>query len=319
MKSIALLTAIKGQWYGYWFAEGPGIGFAVFRIAIGGVLLLYHAPRIFYIRELYTTEGYLFPFYQFFLLHLPFPTPLVAFILYAFLIGSIIALVIGYHTRTATVVILFLHSYFSLLERFSTKAYGAILMIYLLLMIFAPIGAWLSLDERKRRARNVGDDSVVASPLVSLTFQRLMLWQLAAIYFFNALSKLFLGGWGWFDGTYLTNIYRDTGGFVRPFAAALSDAVISNIPFPVFSLLGTVILGGLFFMAFGLLRRDDRPYAIAFGLFYHSFVMATTVVPYVFTLLMFSIYLIAIEPETWGRWWERYHRWRTGGRVSPTK
>jgi len=73
-------------------------------------------------------------------------------------------------------------------------------------------------------------------------------------------------------------------------------------------ILGNLIIAGLLFMSLGLLSKRDRKYAIAFGVIYHSVALVTLKVPAVFSLLMFSLYLIAIEPDTWERWWHKLQK-----------
>ncbi len=293
---------IKNSWNTYWFARVAPIGFALFRIAFGLVLLLYHVPRLWYVSELYTRDGYLFPMRLFFVLHLPvlsFPWILLFNII---LILAIIFFIVGYKTRYAAVIIFVLHTYLSLLERFSTKGYGTIMIIYSLLIIWSPCAESFSVDAAIKRFRRIIKGASVhersSYSRVPVTMQRIMLWQLADIYFFNALSKLIWGGQGWFNGQHLLNIYRDTENFARPFALPFLS-VFKSLPIA----LGTLIPSTVLFIAFGLMRRNERPYAIMFGIIYHLFALITTTVPYVFTFLIFSLYIIAIEPEVWERWW----------------
>ena len=310
--SISIFFRMKHRWIGYWFSQTSPIGFAVFRIAFGLVLLLYHVPRLWYIGELYTKKGYLFPMHLFFVLHLLIPSYSLAVALNIVLVSVIIFLILGYKTRFFAIIVFILHTYFSLLERFSTKGYGAIMIIYAFLLIFSPIGEVLSVDSMRKRfqtfIKNSKEDFSYAR--VSITMQRIMLWQLAEIYFFNVSSKILNGGWGWFNGQNMLNIYRDTETFARPFVLPFLEILK---PLPI--LLGFFIPGTLLFIAIGLVRAQDRPYAIALGISYHLFALFTTTVPYVFTFLMFSLYIIAIEPETWERWWwklmRRYEKKRT--------
>ena len=300
-----IFSRIRQRWSDYWFSETTPVGYGVFRIAFGLVLLLYHVPRLWYIPELYTRAGYVFPMPLFFVLHLPIPSFGFAALLNVILICAIIFFIFGYKTRISAIVIFALHTYFSLLERFSTKGYGSIMIIYALLLIFSPCGEFLSVDSMRKRSRSFMKNPrvIFTYSRVPITMQRIMLWQLAEIYFFNTLSKLSVGGWNWFNGKNVLNIYRDTEIFARPFVLPLLEAFK---PLPV--ILGILIPGTLFFIAFGLLRRNDRPYAIAFGIFYHVFALVTTTVPYVFTFLMLSLYIIAIEPDVWERWWSRFIR-----------
>ena len=131
---------ISQRWSDYWLSETTPVGYALFRIALGLVLLTYHVPRLWYIRELYTDTGYLFPMHLFFVLHLPIPSFVFAVFLNVVLICAIFSFLLGYKTKFSAITIFTLHTYFSLLERFSTKGYGSIMIIYALLLIFSPCG-----------------------------------------------------------------------------------------------------------------------------------------------------------------------------------
>lgn len=308
MNMIPAFSSLKKRWIRYWFAPVAPIGFAMFRIAFGLILLLYHMPRLWHIGALYTKAGYLFPIHLFFVLHLPLPSFVAALILNIVLLAAIASFILGYKTKCCAVIIFALHAYFSLLERFSTKGYGQIMIIYALLLIWSPSGEFLSIDAVIKRFRRIMKGGLlrerIAHTRVPVTMQRIMLVQLVQIYSFNVLSKFFTGGWNWFNGQNVLSIYRDTAGFARPFVIPILNAFR---PLPI--LLGILIPGMLLFIACQLLRRDDRPYAIICGVIYHGFALVTTTVPYVFTFLMFSLYVIAIEPDVWERWWSRLTRY----------
>lgn len=299
-----LLIRCEKKWNEYWYREASSIGYAFFRIGFGLVLLFLHIPRLWYIAELYTSEGFLYPMRQFTLLHLPIPSFFAAAILNGILILAIICFTVGYRTKISTAIVLLLHLYLTMLERFSTKGYGAIISIYLFLLLFAPSGSFLSIDYLRNRMRQwvsgIMDMRGVRPPRTRVTLQRVMLWQLSFIYFFNVVAKLSSGGLGWFTGVHVARIYEDTDMFARPFASAIFAHMGWLTP-----LMGFGIMGMLFFISIGLLRREEQMYAIMFGVGYHSFSLFTTTVPFVFSLLMFSLYLIAIDPDRWDAWWRR--------------
>lgn len=298
------LSHKSARWNEYWFSETSGIGYACFRIVFGVVLLFFHIPRLFYIGQLYTREGFLYPMHQFILLHLPVPSFFFAVIINSILIFVIICFIVGYRTKIATVIILLLHFYLTLLENFSTKGFGTIMTIYLCLLLFSPSGSFLSVDNFRNQMRQwklKGTDAFsAAQPRVRVTLQRVMLWQLALIYLFNAASKLYKGGMGWFTGQQLLRIYSHTHEFARPWASFVFSYLGPVSPF-----FGFLVIGTLIFIGLGLLRRDEQLYAIAFGVGYHLVTLLTTTVPYVFPFLMFSLYVIAIDSGQWDMWWNR--------------
>lgn len=294
---------IVSAWRNYWFSSESSVGFAIFRVAFGFILLLYHAPRLFYIRDLYTAEGYLVPMDLFHALALPIPNFPVAIALNIVLHFSILSFIVGYRTRLSTAVLLALHSYLSLLEYFSTIGMGAIISIYLFLLLVSPAGTFLSLDFALRRYREIMNafskiDEGMTPPQVPITMQRLMLWQLATIYFFNVLAKLQQGGWGWFTGRELWDIYSDTEYLTYTFVHTFIEKVLFILPnVTIMTIIGLSLLG------VGILIPSLRPYAIFFGIIYHTVALFTLRVPITFSLLMISLYLITIEPRTWETWW----------------
>lgn len=301
-----LYSQLKDFWIRYWFLEKSSVGWAAFRVAFSIVLLIYHVPRFFYIKELYTPAGFLFPSRLLSIFYLLIPNFGWAIILNIVLAVAIICFLIGYRTRTSAVIIFLLHTYLSLLENFSMRGFGQIMIVYTFLFIFSPAGAFFSIDYAKKRVlsfkNNKVSDIKTDSPLVSLTMQRIMLWQLASIYFFNVITKILHGGLRWLSGINIFYLYQDTQAYAREFMLPLMEFLK-----PVLPILGNIIIAGLIFMPLGLLSKRDRKYAIAFGVIYHGFALITIKVPPVFSLLMFSLYLIAIEPDTWERWW---HNWQ---------
>ena len=293
---------IKEFWIAYWFREKSSVGWAVFRIAFSIILIIYPAPRFFYIKELYTRSGFLFPHRIFSALHLPVPNYELAIILNIILFASIICFFFGYRTRTAAILIFLLNGYLSLLENFSMRGFGQMIIVYSFLFMFSPAGAFFSVDYAKKRAlflKNTAfSDTQTDSPLVPLTMQRIMLWQLVSIYFFNVISKIQHGGLRWLSGINLFYLYHDTKIYAREFTVPLIELLK-----PVLPILGNIIIAGLLFMPLGLLSKRDRKYAIAFGVMYHGIALITLKVPLVFSLLIFSLYLIVIEPDTWEKWW----------------
>lgn len=300
------LNKAKTAWHAYWFAEASSIGFAVFRIALGLFLLLYHTPRLFYVRELYTNDGYIVPVDFFRALSLPIPDFPTALFLNTILNLAILSVIAGYKTRLALFATFVLHTYFISLEYFSTVGMGPILMIYILLLMVSPAGAFLSIDYIRRHFKKLRYGviemfNVVEPPRVSITMQRIMLWQLASIYFFNTLSKLKHGTW--FNGDALRLIYLNVGegtyAFMPPVVKKI-DWLLPNIEI--------MIIVGLFLLGVGLLIPFLRPYALFFGIIYHGIALLTIYVAVTFSLLMFCLYVTAVEPSTWERWWGYFQK-----------
>lgn len=286
------------HWENYWFAKVPATSFAISRIAFGLILLLYHTPRLPFIRELYTKDGYLVPLDLFRTFQLPIPDFGTAMFLNITLQAAIISFIVGYRTRAATFTVLILHTYFSLLEYFSTGGFGAIMVIYLILFLFAQAGVFLSIDFARSHWQKGTLRPILktVSPLVPVTMQRIMLWQLAAIYFFNVLSKLKYGSW--LDGRELWYI-MNSGEGIFPFISTLADKIEYALPH-----IGIVVIIGFFLLGVGILIPVLRPYALTFGIIYHVIAFIIVERTMMFSLTMIALYTVAVEPSTWHRWWE---------------
>lgn len=158
---------------------------AVMRIVLATALLWDAGNRWFYVVELYSTEGFLFPAFPASSIQ-PFAFgPLTTVILASLLVVLLGMLVIGWHSRFCAIVVLGLMAWFALIDAAATLTkYTAISFHLLLLMSFAQPGGVWSVDAWWRKRRQVG------IPLASAWPRMLVRLLVASIYLGAAVTKI---------------------------------------------------------------------------------------------------------------------------------
>ena len=245
------------KWDQYWFSQEPVIGIAFYRIFFGIGVLIYHFPRLFFVSDLYTSAGFMWPQQPILWKPIALIAPLSVGIAYGCNIALILAaisFVLGYRTRLSAGIIFIIHTYLVLLENFSTNSIAAFISIFALLFIFSPAGEFLSLDAKKK----YGTPIPAAVPVASGTVRKVMVWQIALIYIGNALMKLAYGLKVWITGDIIIWALQDT-----QWSQHWAHAIVSSIQIPLRVL---IILGFVqfIFLGVGLLFSKTRPYAIVF-------------------------------------------------------
>jgi hypothetical protein len=167
------------------FAPESPRPWAMMRIVLAAALLWEILPRWPYAVELYSTAGFSFP---------AFPTawfqpeplgPLLTIILHSTLVGVLVMLLLGWHTRLSSFAAFCLIGWFALLDAAGTLTkYTAISLHLLLLMTFAQPGAVWSIDRIGSRRWNR------AIPLNSHWPGTLVRLLVASIYLGAAITKI---------------------------------------------------------------------------------------------------------------------------------
>lgn len=296
----ARLKMLAGAWNDHWFATEPAIGLALFRVAFGASVALFHVPRVPFITDLYTPAGFMAPMGPASWLPLiqPLPFP-AAYALHIFLFAAITALILGYWTRTAAATVFAVHTYLMLLERFSADGAAQIIAIFSLLLACSPAGGYLSLDALRAH----GSAAPTPIPRLPDTLRRVMVWQVAIIYISNAMLKVASGFTPWITGNAMVWLLSDTV-WSQPWAR---QAAI-RFPGPLRGLTAVAFVSFLF-LGVGLLWRKTRPYAMVFGLSWHLVAFALTILSPAW-LVIVSAYVLLVEPATWERYWIRFRRGR---------
>lgn len=297
MRLSQIFLPLRKRWNAYWFSEEPVVGLSLFRIAFGISALIYHAPRIIYIPELYTSAGFIWPREPASWLSVIFPLSLpAAYLLNAILFLALIALVIGYRTRVAAILAFATHTYLVLLENFGTNSIANQISIYLLLLAFSHAGEFLSFDAWRRRRTPIPSPIPVRSRAVP----QLMIWQLASMYISNAMMKIHFGFFNWITGNII--VWGLMGEWGQPWAYPLIKNI--ELTFRFFVATGFIIY---LFQGFLILFRKTRPYAIVFGLSWHWVTLAFTTISPAW-LAWVSVYILLVKPETWRNLFEEWRR-----------
>lgn len=294
MKQVrSYIKQFGALWQRYWFSPEPVIGLALFRVAFGASVLIYHLPRFPYIADLYTPIGFMAP--QNWISWLPSIRPLSPLAAYAaniLLLAAILALMFGYRTRLAAFLTFAIHSYLILVEYLVADGLSQIIAIFSLLLAFSPAGEYFSLDAWKK----LGTPAPDPLPRRPGTLSQIMIWQLALIYIATAMAKIVHGFRDWVSGDIIIWLFQNTQWsqpWVWPLAIRFEGSLrlATEVFFFAFLLLGI-----------GLLWRRTRPWAAAFGLLWHLIIFATTIISPGWLALV-SVYLLLIEPATWERSW----------------
>ncbi|HWN27442.1 MAG TPA: HTTM domain-containing protein, partial [Actinomycetospora sp.] len=169
--------------------------------------------------------------------------------------------------------------------------------------IFAPAGEALSLD-RWRRAR----DTFWEFPLRAPWALRLMQIQLSVIYLSTVWEKL--QGSRWRDGTAVSYALRIGDVHRFPTPAFLADSVLMSEVMTF----GTLVVE--LSLAIFVWNRTLRPWVLALGVSLHLSIELSMMVGF-FSLLMLTLYLAFLPPETASRlvlWVRRWTRRRVSQR-----
>ncbi len=202
------------------------------------------------------------------------------------LIVSAVALVVGWHTRPAAWLVVFLLIVLQRRDVYVLNSGDLLLRELAFYVALMPAGELWSLDARRRGT---------SAPRAPWGL-RLMQLQLSAVYFFSVVAKLH--GSSWQDGTAVGKAVQleDLQRFVIPQWAATSVTVSSALTY------GTLLAEG--FLVFGLWLPKTRWYAMAVGVAIHLGIEATLLIGW-FSLTIISCYLAFVPAATLHRWHDR--------------
>lgn len=280
------------------FARRPVAGLAVFRIALGAVILSRWLPRWPHVRELYAEGAFLLPWGYFPRLGLPHLSYPWAFLLFTLLITATVALTVGYRTRAAAAAVLVLLMYFVPANTVFSCAVDRMSIISVFFLAFSPAGRACSVDRalelarRRREGPQKPPSGMLAAPMGPLWTQRMIALSFVLLYVFAPFYKLGIDGWSYLNGEALGYAVRRWQ-FTTPASEFLGGQ-------PVVRML--MACGGVFgewFIAVGLFVRRLRPWAIALGMMLHGVILFTVLIPMELSLIMMASYILFIEPETW--------------------
>lgn len=170
--------------------------------------------------------------------------------------------------------------------------------IYLMMVASAflsltPCGRSYSVDRLRAVLKAEREGASPPAEFGNLGGQRLIVLQMAAIYFWGAVNKTgphFLSG----DRLEAIFMWAHSG---RP----LESLFLS----PTFLIVGSVAAVAVeYFLAFGILVRGLRPIAVPLGLAFHAALFVTLPLA-TFSISMFVLYLAVLDPDVVHRWIDR--------------
>lgn len=284
----------------FFFRRERPYALALFRIVLPVVLLIDVLPRLFHVRELYSSDGAPAPLWEAYGVAnmLPIPSPTWAMALYCAMVFCLITSCIGWKTRFSLFALVLLYPYFSVLDTLSTVTkFRAVATHLLLLLAVSDCGAAWSIDSWGQRK----------VPRVSAWPRRLIQLFIGIVYLGAAGTKTYVPAY--FDGDQLTFWMLTNVNFPNPVGEYLSQ-----FPFVVLTSAYLTLFWEVTFI-FLSWKGWSRVAVISIGIAFHIMTILMLGL-LIFPLLFCSVYLTFLHEEeartvgqTVGRWFRWRPRW----------
>ena len=181
-------ASIQKSWHNFFFREIPPHGLALIRIALGLFLLVYWCVYLPRVVMLFSKDGIVIPYSDSTLLTPPSAS--VAFAIYTAMLIPITALLLGWHMRTARILLCVAMLYYWLLSfHHFPSSYNRIILFVTFIIAMSGADKTLSLRMRQSRGSWSASEMVAAWPL------RILAIQITALYLGVGLQKAYLPGW----------------------------------------------------------------------------------------------------------------------------
>jgi hypothetical protein len=280
------LPAIGKSWQGFWFGPQPMYTLGLVRIAFGALAVLWTLWLFPLLYEMFGTNGIApqRPSYAYtwgvFDLWSSNPAVLLG---WALLLAASIALMVGWHSRFAAIVVFVLILSFQRRDPWFFNAGDAVVRIEALFLALSPCGAALSLDQRRRTGSFWSAQTLPNWPI------RLIQVQMSIIYVASVQTKL--AGQTWLDGTAVS------------YALRLQD--MQRIPVPDWLTTNASLMNAatwatvLVELALGVLvwNKRCRPWVLAAGVLLHLGIDLNIEIG-IFSYAMLVLYVAWIAPAT---------------------
>jgi hypothetical protein len=280
------LPAIATSWQGFWFGPQPLYTLGLVRIAFGALATLWTLWLLPLLFEMFGTNGIaptkpsLANTWGIFDLFATNPAILAGWVL---LLVASIALMVGWHSRLAAVLVFILILSFQRRDPWFFNAGDAVVRIEALFLAISPCGAALSLDQRRRTGSFWTAQTLPTWPI------RLIQVQMSIIYVVCVQTKL--SGQTWLDGTAVS------------YALRLKD--MQRLPVPDWittnpTLMNAATWGTLATeLALGVLiwNTRARPWVLAAGVMLHLGIDLNIEIG-IFSYAMLVMYVAWINPTT---------------------
>ncbi|WP_375488831.1 HTTM domain-containing protein [uncultured Mycobacterium sp.] len=279
-------VAAAENWRTFWFRSQPAYTLGLVRIAFGAVALGWTLSLLPDLHELFGPHGIapqqpagsfqwgLFAIWN---------SDRALLIGWAVLLNCSLALMIGWHSRLAALVVFVLILSFEHRNPSVWNSGDLLVRLEALFLALSPCGAALSLDQRRSTGMFWSAQQRPQWPV------RLMQLQLSLIYLASALSKL--NGSAWPEGTAVS------------YALRLQDMLLVPAPrwFANNALLMNAATWGTLAVEFSVAilvwNPRLRPWVLAAGVVMHTMIMIAVAVGF-FSLAMFVLYLAFVPSET---------------------
>jgi hypothetical protein len=280
------LPAIGKSWQGFWFGPQPMYTLGLVRMAFGALAVLWTLWLFPLLYEMFGTNGIApqRPSYAYtwgvFDLWSSNPAVLLG---WALLLAASIALMVGWHSRFAAIVVFVLILSFQRRDPWFFNAGDAVVRIEALFLALSPCGAALSLDQRRRTGSFWSAQTLPNWPI------RLIQVQMSIIYVASVQTKL--AGQTWLDGTAVS------------YALRLQD--MQRIPVPDWLTTNASLMNAatwatvLVELALGVLvwNKRCRPWVLAAGVLLHLGIDLNIEIG-IFSYAMLVLYVAWIAPAT---------------------
>jgi len=280
------LPAIGKSWQGFWFGPQPMYTLGLVRIAFGALATLWTLWLFPLLFEMFGTNGVVphRPSFAYtwgvFDLWSSNPAVLIG---WALLLVSSIALMVGWHSRLAAILVFVLILSFQRRDPWFFNAGDAVVRIEALFLALAPCGAALSLDQRRRTGSFWSAQTLPNWPI------RLIQVQMSIIYVVCVQTKL--SGQTWLDGTAVS------------YALRLAD--MQRMPVPDWITTNAALMNAatwatlLVELALGVLiwNKRARPWVLAAGVLMHLGIDLSIEIG-IFSYAMMVMYVAWIAPAT---------------------
>jgi len=281
------MKAIARAWERFWFEPTSVATVAVVRIAFGFVAFGWTASLAPDLMSFFGRRGIIpvQPSNRFWIGVLsPAAPDWAVYLAWGLLLVAAACLVIGYHSRLASVIVFIGILSFERRNPFIFNAGDVLVRNLAFYVMLAPTGVALSLDAW-RRAR----DKLWEFPKRAPWAMRLIQIQLSVVYFATVWAKV--RGNDWNDGTAVSYALRltDLERFHVP------SFISTNLTLSNLATFGTLALE--LSIAFFVWNRKIRPWVLAGGVAMHLAIALNIMIGF-FTMAMFTAYLSFVPPET---------------------
>jgi hypothetical protein len=280
------LPAIATSWQGFWFGPQPMYTLGLVRIAFGALAVLWTLWLFPLLSEMFGTNGIAPqpPSYAYtwgvFDLWSSNPAVLGG---WALLLAASVALMVGWHSRLAAILVFVLILSFQRRDPWFFNAGDAVVRIEALFLALAPCGAALSLDQRRRTGSFWSAQTLPNWPI------RLIQVQMSIIYVTSVQTKL--TGQTWLDGTAVSYALRLQDMQRIP----VPDWLTTNAPLMNAATWATLLVE----LALGVLiwNKRARPWVLAAGVLLHLGIDLNIEIG-IFSYAMLVLYVAWIAPAT---------------------